>query len=60
MKTGPLGAACIEYRKSHIELCNELKHDISSLELLAKIDRYIVLLEETVDNLSDPTENPYD
>lgn len=60
MKTGPLSVACIEYSKSHIELCNELKHDISSLELLAKIDRYIVLLEETVDNLSDPTENPYD
>jgi len=55
-----LGRAMVKSRKAHIKLCKDAKHDIPSLYLLAKMDRYIILLEETVDNLSDPEENPYD
>jgi hypothetical protein len=38
----------------------DLLHDTGGLDLLGDIGTYVDNLEETVSNLSDPEENPWD
>jgi len=56
-KPSELGMAKLRYTAAHHDLCEENKHDIELLELILTMDRYVILLEELVNNLSDPTEN---
>lgn len=54
-----LGEAKHKYQRAHHDLCIDNKHSLEFLELLSDIDTYVALLEETVDNLSDPEESPW-
>jgi len=39
------------YEKLRVKLCNWLKHDMTALELVAKIDAYVAHLQEDYENL---------
>lgn len=54
-----LGDTRTQYTETAIALCKELKHSIELLEMMAQMDKYVILLEEFVENLSDPEENPW-
>ena len=40
-----------EYDQARIKLCNRLKYDIASLELIAKMDKFVHELAEDYENL---------